>query len=278
MGGFSIPWLQLREPVDRRSRCTAVAAGLQAAFAQVDCPVVVDLGCGLGANLRATAPLLGRNQDWILLDNDSALLSGAAEILAVWADDAVRLQDGLRLSKDGKTLRVRFLQCDLEKDLDVSLPERTDLVTASAFFDLVSPAFIDRLAAAVVRRTAAFHTVLTYDGVQAWSPPCASDADMVEAFNAHQRSDKGFGAAAGPTATALLQQAFATAGYRTHVGDSPWRLDREDGELIGQLADGIVTAVAETGRVDAATIADWRTTRRDTAWVGHLDLLALPPG
>ena len=33
---------------------------------------VVDLGCGTGSNLRATAPLLGAEQHWTLVDYDPA--------------------------------------------------------------------------------------------------------------------------------------------------------------------------------------------------------------
>jgi hypothetical protein len=213
-----------------------------------------------------------------LLDNDAALLEAARGILRAWANEAVQIPGGLRLLKDGKAIRVRFRHFDIAGDPCGSLTEKTDLVTASAFFDLASPTFIGSLVSAVVLRNAAFHTVLTYDGAQHWSPPSALDEQMCRAFNEHQRGDKGFGPAAGPHAFALLRRAFDAAGYWTEVGDSPWKLDRSDGELMDQLADSVAAAVAETGQVDASTIAEWRAVDRYGARIGHGDILALPTG
>ena len=278
MGDFSIGWLRLREPVDRRSRNVTVATALRVAFAGLPSVRVVDIGCGTGANLRATSPLLGPEQDWTLLDNDVALLDTARHTIASWANEAEPVSDGWRLIKDGKTIRVRFRRCDIAGDPGGSMAEDASLVMASAFFDLVSPAFIDKLVAAVVHRNAAFYTVLTYDGAQQWLPPSPLDARIGRAFNEHQKADKGFGPSAGPGASALLRQAFDAAGYRTEIGDSPWNLDREDADLMEQLADGVVAAVAETGQVAAADIAAWRGFARHGVRVGHKDLLALPAG
>lgn len=278
MGDFPISWLTMREPIDHRSRSRAVASDLRTAFAPVRELVVVDLGCGTGAHLRATASWLGRTQDWTLLDNDPDLLEAAPDLLGAWADAAQRLSDGMRLRHDRKTITVRLRQCDIAEDPDASLPDGTHLVTASAFFDLVSPAFIDRLVAAVVRRRAAFYTVLTYDGTLQWTPSSVLDGPINHAFNAHQAGDKGFGPAAGPGAPTLLRQAFDAAGYRTTVGDSAWHLGRDDRALMTELIGGVAASVAETGLVDPTRIAAWQAQERQGARVGHSDILALPPG
>lgn len=278
MGDFSIGWLRLREPVDWRSRNATVATALRVAFASRRGVRVVDIGCGTGANLRATAPLLCPEQDWTLLDNDIALLDTARHTIAAWANEAEQVPDGLRLIKDGKAIRVRFRRCDIAGDPGGSMAEDACLVMASAFFDLVSASFIDKLVAAVVHRNAAFYTVLTYDGAQQWLPASPLDARISRAFNEHQKADKGFGPSAGPGASALLRQAFDAAGYQTEAGDSPWNLGSGDTDLMDQLADGVVAAVAETGQVAAAEIAAWRGFARHEVRVGHQDLLALPAG
>ena len=278
MGDFSTEWLRLREPVDRRSRSATVAEAVRRAFLGVRAVRVVDIGCGTGANLRATAPLLGGDQDWILLDNDPALLGAAPGILGAWADEVRQGPDGLVMRKDGKTIRVRFQHADLSADPGGALVSGPHLVTASAFFDLVSAAFIDRFVSVVVHRQAAFHTVLTYDGIQDWAPASAFDERVCQAFNAHQTGDKGFGPATGPGAPALLRRAFDAVGYVTAVGDSPWVLGPDDRDLMDQLAEGIASAVVEAGALTADGIAAWRGVRRDAARVGHEDILALPAG
>ena len=273
MGEFSAAWLDLREAVDRRSRNTALAAALRQHMAGRPGVRVADLGCGTGANLRACAPLLGPQQHWLLLDNDAALLGAARDRLSRWADAATPEPGGLRLRKAGITITVQLQQADLAVGLQsLSL----DLLTASALFDLASPHFIAQAAEAAIRQGAAFYTVLTYDGEQSWSPAHALDEYVRRAFNAHQLGDKGFGPAAGPNATSVLQAAFASAGYLVETGASPWVLEPGDALLLAGLANGIADAVAETGMVAPLALAAWRAQPRSAARTGHIDLLALP--
>ena len=276
MSGFSAQWLDLREPVDHRSRSVELGRRLARHFEGWRPITVVDLGCGTGSNLRATAPLLGPDQSWTLVDYDQALLDAAGQRLTAWADGSDKQDNRLILFKGAKRLSVEFRRADIAGDLDGALGAAANLVTASAFFDLVSADFIARFAAAVAKHRAAFFTVLTYDGDQRWTPEHEADTIMAEAFHAHQARDKGFGAAAGPHAPDALGEAFATAGYSVEEADSAWRLGEADAALITDLARGFADAVRETGQVDAKLIAEWAAITRSSAVVGHTDTLALP--
>jgi SAM-dependent methyltransferase len=279
MSGFSADWLTLREPADHRARDRALLDALAGSFAGRDALRIVDLGCGTGSNLRATAPRLGLAQHWHLVDYDATLLAAARERLGAWADEAEAEGDDLRLSLGERRVRVSFHQADLAADPGAVLHHQPDLVTASALFDLVSVPWIERFAAAVAGQGAAFYTVLTYNGVEAWEPPHPTDAAVFRAFHAHQGGDKGFGPSAGPQATEALATAFRAQGYRVDLADSPWRLGPADRALVAELARGIAQAVRETGEVPEATIADWLQAREQAACtVGHTDCLALPGG
>ncbi len=276
MSGFSPEWLALREPVDHRSRCPKLAASLAAEFSGKSQVSVVDLGCGSGSNIRATSALLPAEQDWTLVDYDPRLLAAARERLATWADRCDTSGNGLELHHGGRRLKVDFKQADLNSDLDRALGHAPDLVTASAFFDLCSDAFIQRFAAAVAKRKSAFFTVLTYNGEQDWTPGHTADAAMRDAFKAHQLGDKGFGPAAGWMAPKALAAAFQSLGYQCVEGDSPWRLGAKDRQLIADLATGFAGAVGETGSVKGDIIADWVRIERFEALVGHTDTFAQP--
>ncbi|MEP9365773.1 SAM-dependent methyltransferase [Xanthobacter sp. VNH20] len=287
MTGFSAQWLALREPADVAARHAGLAADLALRLARHAGGAeseqrIVDLGAGTGSNLRTTAPLLGPRQSWRLLDHDPALLEEARAALAAWgAEQGMAVQSaGSRLVLEGKGrhIAISFAQADLAEGLDAIGTGEPHLVTASAFFDLVSAAWIARFAAQVAQQGALFYTVLTCDGRDAWHPGHAADGEIARAFQAHQARDKGFGPAAGPQASTLLAEAFQRQGYGTREESSPWRLGPREGHLVAALAEGTAGAAAQTGLLAEETVSVWLNARRHAGCeIGHADLLAWPP-
>ena len=280
MNGFSEEWLRLREPADAVARNPEIAAGLAASLPDRIEVTFVDLGCGAGANLRHTALLLPRGirQRWRLLDHDPRLLLSARGRLAAWADKSSEAPCGaLQLEKDGREIEVSFCEADLNGNIERFL-HPDEIVTASAFFDLVSRDWIVRFAEAVAALGAAVYAPLVYNGIQIWSPPRPADWPMLIAFNVHQRRDKGFGTAAGPSAAAALHEVLCEGGYIVTQGDSSWRLGPQDANLIAMLAETSAAAVAELGLFDEQAIAKWKESRLGAAscLIGHTDILALP--
>lgn len=277
---FSAEWLALREPCDHASVNPEVRAALQARFAGRDSIAVVDLGAGAGSNLRGTFGALPNRQSWTLVDHDPALIAAARDRLTHWADKAAAETDSLLLTKDGKELTVRFRQADLARNGYAPVIEGADLVTAAALFDLVSITSIERLAQDVSARKQAFFTVLTYDGFTRWSPEHSADDTIRQAFNAHQKTDKGFGQAAGPGGTSALAKAFYARGYRVLRGTSPWVVDDRYGRLRDDLDRGFANAAVESGQAARDQANQWLANRLGHAdavsVIGHEDLLALP--
>lgn len=275
---FSADWLSLREPADHAARAPDLLAAVGRHFAERETIGIVDLGCGTGSNLRGTAMVLPARQHWRLVDHDPALLAAARARLTEWADTVGGNAAALELTKAGKSLHVTFTQADLAGDIGGVIDPTADLVTAAALFDLVSADWIGRFVALLAARCLPLYTVLTYDGSEHWTPPHPADAAMLAAFHAHQGTDKGFGPAAGPAAAGLMASAFAQAGYGVAEAPSPWRIGPDMAALAAELTAGFAGAVSETGRVDAAAIADWLAFRRQgvTCVVGHRDLFAWP--
>ncbi|MDF2115870.1 class I SAM-dependent methyltransferase [Roseiarcaceae bacterium H3SJ34-1] len=278
MSGFSAEWLALREPVDHRSVSTTVRDAVREWIGPRQCIDIVDLGCGSGSNLRGLAPYLAPAQRWRLVDWDLALLDHARRAISEWADDCESAADSLTVRAAEKEINVSFEQADLMQDYARVLDKPAGLVTAAAFFDLVSPAWIADFCAALAQRHLPLYTVLTYNGEEAWTPAHGKDAAVLAAFHAHQHSDKGFGPAAGPDAISALRNALEARGYTVIAGESPWQMDRADASLIAELAAGTAQAAVESGQVNESTAAEWLAARRnaDTCRIGHVDLFARP--
>jgi hypothetical protein len=174
---------------------------------------------------------------------------------------------------------------DLAEEIDRLALADVDLITASALLALVSARWLDRLvAAAVAAGGTAMLLALSYDGAIAWQPAHPDDDWATGLFNRHQRGDKGFGPALGPSAADEAQRRLREAGYAVISAPSPWHLGAADvviqREFLAGLA-GAAAALAEAADVDR--LRAWVGCRK--AWleegisaveIGHRDLLALP--
>ena len=280
MTGFSAQWLALREPADHRARDVSLRDKVVHDLAHLarvrQGPInLVDLGCGSGSNLRALAPHLPATQHWTLVDYDPALLSAAKAALMRWADKIISEQETLVVLKNRKHISIDFLCEDLSSNLEAVLSRPMDLLTAAAFFDLVAESWLERFCGLL---SAPLYTVLTYNGQESWSPPQPTDLAMLEAFRAHQQTDKGFGAAAGPTPAGVMERLLKARGFAVSSAQSPWKLDASDRRLIEQLAIGSAGAVSETKRVSVEEVSAWKQSRSlaQTCEIGHTDLYARP--
>lgn len=257
MSGFSAEWLALRAGADARARDARLVARLAAHFG--DRPLrILDLGAGTGASLVALAPRLAAPQHWVLGDADATLLARTAPVA-------------------GATIERRVI--DLATGLEALFEPAPDLVTASAFLDLCGAGWLDRLARCAAAAGAAVYTALSYDGREVWQPPHPLDAEVLAAFHADQRRDKGLGPALGPDAHGRLRDCLRDLGYQVAERPSDWQLAAPaDAALIRALAEGSAAAVAP--RLGARAAEEWRAARVAAIQVviGHRDLLALPPG
>jgi hypothetical protein len=265
MSGFSAAWLALRERYDLVARNGAVLDAVAGAFVGQTSISVVDLACGAGATLRAVAGRLAPRQSWRLVDNDLGLLARA-----------------MALPRPAH-VHVVTRPVDLVRDLELALEGPLDLVATSALLDLVSLEWLDRLVIETAARRLPVYAALTYDGRTTLEPSEDFDSEMVDCFNVHQLTDKGFGPALGPTAAACAAERFEHCGYAVVQGRSDWVLGPND----LAIQEALLAGWAEVGESSAALapglIPDWLRRRRShlaqgrsSLRVGHIDIFARP--
>jgi SAM-dependent methyltransferase len=228
---------------------------------------IVDLACGTGSTLRALAPRFPAGQNWRLADNDLSLLARAS---------AMARPAGVTLTP---------LPLDLNRDLEAALDGPVDLITASALLDLVSAAWLERLAVETAARSIPLYAALSNNGRIELGPADPLDAAIAAAVNAHQRTDKGFGPALGPAAVSTAIARFESLGYSVLHGASDWVIGPDDRDIQMEIFAGWASAVRELGDLSLADTVGWLTRRRDavtagrsTIRVGHVDVFARPMG
>lgn len=262
---FSADWLALREPHDLRARNLEVLAAVVGSLAGKNAIRIVDLACGTGSTLRALAPRIRTTQSWRLVDNNLSLLARASHIA----------------SPAGVSFTTTPL--DISFDLEAALDGPIDLATTSALLDLVSDAWLERLVVEIAARSIPLYAALTYDGRAELTPPHSGDAAIINAVNAHQRGDKGFGAALGPEAASSAIARFEALGYSVVHGSADWLFAPSDREIQTGIFSGWASAARETGNLPLADVVEWLTFRRDAVAagrsslrVGHVDFFARP--
>jgi hypothetical protein len=267
MSGFSPDWLALREPYDAQARNPAVLDAVVASLKRYPSVRIADLACDTGSTLRALAPLLPAQQIWRLVDNDLGLLARATATVRP------------------ASVTVEAIVLDLNRDLEAALDGPVDLVTASALLDLVSETWLDRLVIEIAARSIPIYAALSYDGQIKINPADPFDGAIVAAINAHQRTDKGFGPALGPTAASFAIARFEKLGYSVVHGESDWVIGTDDRDMQIDILAGWASAARELGNLPLADTVAWLTRRRDVVnagrssiRVGHVDVFAKPTG
>jgi hypothetical protein len=265
MSGFSLEWLTLREDYDMRARNPVVLGAAISELKSKSAVRLVDLACGTGSTLRFLSPRLPARQHWDLVDNDPRLLN--AVCASNFASDVGR----------------NAVQLDLNSDLETALKPPSDLITTSALLDLVSGAWLDRFAHHAAARATPVYAAVTYDGRVEFSPVDPTDAVIIEAVNAHQRTDKGFGPALGPVAAAAAIDSFGSLGYSIVQGKSDWVIGTTDRNIQIELLNGWAGAAREMKSLPGRKIDGWLTRRlralderASTMRVGHVDFFATP--
>ncbi len=250
-------WLTVREIADSRFRSKELAT----AFAEVICPddLVVDLGCGTGANIRYLDHYLSRMQNWLAIDNDSDLLDQASA----------------RRPRDRVTFKVLDVAIDLQR-----VPFGPGVaITASAFLDITSRDWLVQLAHYC--RDTPLLIAMSAASQPVWHPTDEFDEPIRSRLETHQRANHGFGPSMGTDAVQFLAEQLRKQGCHVKLRQSNWKLDSSDDALISLMISGVTRRVQSVP--NAIDAQGWQRIRQDQLLSGelrlvvqHLDLLSFP--
>ncbi|MDX3638972.1 class I SAM-dependent methyltransferase [Streptomyces sp. MB09-02B] len=266
---YAPQWLELRESADADARAADLLDPLRIRLANLPGRAtgltVHDLGCGTGSMGRWLAPRLDGAQRWVLHDQDPNLLR-----LAV--------ARAPRAAADGSPVTVTTRRGDIGRLTAADL-DGASLVTASALLDVLTREEIEALAAACAGAGVPALLTLSVVGRVDLVPAHPMDAEIAEAFNAHQRESD----LLGPDAINVACEAFAQRGATVRVHPSAWQLDTRHTALVEEWLRGWVGAACEQ-RPELTERAEAYLRDRLAAnaagqlrvVVHHSDLLALP--
>ncbi|WP_435613161.1 class I SAM-dependent methyltransferase [Streptomyces sp. bgisy159] len=265
---YAPEWLRLREGPDAAARALDLLDPLRIRLANMPRRpgglVVHDVGCGTGSMGRWLAPRLDGAQHWVLHDRDPYLLHFAAVASP-------------RAAADGSAITVETRRGDVAR-LTSDAFAGASLVTASALLDVLTREDVEALAAACVGAGCPALLTLSVAGRVDLTPEDPLDAEIVDAFNEHQRRD----GLLGPDAVPVATEVFARHGATVRTQPSAWRLGPAESDLTAQWLRGWVSAAVEQRPALAARAERYLAARLAACASGalrvtvhHTDLLAL---
>jgi len=252
-------WLRLREAADAAARSRDLVAALLGRY-----PVIHDLGTGTGSMGRWLAPQLPGPQHWVLYDRDPDLLDLARAGMG---------GTGIEMTVETRRRDITRLTAD-----EVA---GAALITASALLDMLTATEIERLVVTCVDADCPALLTVSVIGRVELTPPDPLDAEITEAFNAHQRRTAGGRTLLGPDAVEATVAAFRRHGVGVLTRPSPWRLGPDQADLAAEWLRGWVGAACEQRPELAGRVGPYARRRLAAAAAGrlgvvvqHTDLLA----
>lgn len=243
-------------------------------------PHILDLAAGGGELFCALAPIIGRAQVWIFGGGSPGQLQDAFEQTAEWAIEAGYKISFPELSRRRALLvhthqgawRVEAVVADLAADPELLPLESMDAVVCRGLTDLVSPYWLEQLAAVLPVPLLA---ALNRDGHETYLP--RHPADRVIAAGYRREMDRGKGR------PEMFAAALAARGFTVSSAVTEWRVPTAALHILSTLVDEHALGASLQLRRARGAVATWRAVRarqivaRRLAIRGRVrDILALP--
>jgi hypothetical protein len=252
-------WLDLREPADGAARAVELVDAVRDLLAGQPRAEIHDLGTGTGSMGRWLAPRLAGAQHWVMYDRDADLLAHA-------------MSDMVDIAADGAPVTVETRERDITRLTPDDL-RGASLITCSALLDMLTLEEVERMVSACAGAGCPTLLTLSVIGRIELTPHDPLDAEVTEAFNAHQRRTRGDRRLLGPDAVDAAVDAFGRHGVPVQVRSSPWRLGPDRSELAAEWFGGWWRAACAQRPELSAAAEGYAERRLADAAAGRLGLV-----
>ena len=247
-------------------------------------PTLLELGAGSGSLFRWLAPIVGRTQHWLWLDNDDALLERGIHLTAHWAQ---RLGYAVQRSEEGTELTLQTPRgtwsieargYDLNDPPSMLPLDEADAVTCSAVLDLFSEDWLDELLHAIVQRP--FYAAINVIGRDRIRPHRLEDELIWRGYILDQVGNARLLDPLGPDVPNVAREVCKELGLQYVSTRSDWIIRRQHHAMLRYMIGFVTNAARQALPQYRRRVDRWERRRRQeiaagrcTLRIGHVDVL-----
>lgn len=270
-------WLSERYQFDATARCKKLEEIVFSHFHGREFIRVLDVGAGLGANIRYYGNFLACDQEWTLVEKDTSLARACLPELSRWAEsngwDFKLTPEGLEIRQHYKHILIHILTTSMfNLDSLVNLPA-VDLTTANAVFDLLSKEQLFTFVTQLSSYHIPIYATLNFTSML-FEPQSEEDLEYIHLYEQHMRRRQDFGFAMGPDCSDRMITLLENMGYAISFGKSIWIIRSEDRKMFRCMLTFMQVAISEllATSTEFAKLDKWVLGKLRQADRGQLEL------
>ena len=288
-------WLKARYALDEAARNAGLTKIVARRYEGQQSIHVLDVGSGLGANVLHLAGMFGNCElEWTLLDSDSGFKFASQKHLQKALPEL-----GWKLEKEetdrsewvsvpsvfsGRTNTEQSDGPQVEKKRRLKIrsrtgslmhfefwPEKIELVTANAVFDLFSRAQFIRFSKLLRQSGAGLYATLNYHSMH-FEPETQEDRGFIEAYEKHMTRDPGEQKKMGPNCIDQMCSVLLEIGLIPTVSQSNWVVDAKNTEAVKLLFGFMNDSIPTMPGINPVQFRDWSQRRQNDLREGRASL------
>lgn len=270
-------WLRERYRFDATARCKKLETVVLNHFQGRKFIRILDVGAGLGANIRYYACRLACDQEWILVEKDLSLARTCLTELSRWAEsnewDCRVVAGGLEIRQQHRRILVHILTTSIVNLEDPINLSRLDLATANALFDLISKVQLFALVTKLSSYRIPIYATMNYRSMF-FEPQSEEDLAYIGLYEHHMRRRRDFGFAMGRDCSDLMITCLENMGYEVSSGKSMWMVTSADRKMLRHMLTFMEVAISEllATPTEFAKLDKWVFNKLRQADRGQLEL------
>lgn len=253
-------WLSDRFEVDAEARNKKVETHFLKLISEKPTLNLIDLGSGTGGNLVYLMPKINSNQNWHLVEQDAILIDACKQRLSQLFEVSNSSGHTMSIKNEANAIHLTWHNMDISEFLEnPSYPNKFDVLTASALFDVLPKATFQKIRDFTLSKKLLLFSTLNYKNTL-FKNANKADNYYAQLYQKHMKLPQTYGIKmGGDCKTDILSSFNKTEKQNLFIGESNWLLNQTHTRLLKQLIQFFAESIPDLLSSDEEhqTFSNW---------------------